>query len=64
MFSFTFTTLDLAVACVSIAAAYVLWLSCFDPDRAMRRSMRRKREAGRRSRWDRKAFRDRKAVAL
>jgi hypothetical protein len=44
MFTLTFTTTDLAIACVCAALAYGLWSVCVDPDRSKRRAMRRRRE--------------------
>ena len=44
MFTLTFTTTDLAIACVCAALAYGLWSVCVDPDRAKRRAMRKRRE--------------------
>jgi hypothetical protein len=56
MFTLTFTTTDLAIACVCAALAYGLWLTCIDPDRSKRRAMRKRRETIR--------TRSRKVVAL
>ena len=56
MFTLTFTTTDLAIACVCAALVYGLWLTCIDPDRSKRRAMRKRRETIR--------TRSRKVVAL
>lgn len=56
MFTLTFTTTDLAIACVCAALAYGLWSVCVDPDRSKRRAMRKRRETIR--------TRSRKAVML